>query len=91
MFDGDHHSSWDRIYKMTARGHYVFDVRRGVVKRIDNENTQGYGFNGKGTGDVTLVSVEQLEPDRVKAFERESSILRGESEVSRPTHQCEQG
>ena len=51
LFDGDRHSSWDRIYKMTARDHYVFDVRKGVVKRVDNENTQGYGFNGKGTGD----------------------------------------
>ena len=62
----------DRIYKMTAREHYVFDVRRGVVKRVESENTQGYGFNGKGTGTVTLVSLEQQEPDRVNAFERES-------------------
>ncbi len=72
LFDGEHHSSWDRIYKMTARGHFVFDVRQGVLKRVDSENTQGYGFNGKGTGTTTLVSVEQQAPDQVKALERES-------------------
>jgi thiol-disulfide isomerase/thioredoxin len=72
LFDADRHSSWDRIYKMTARDRYVFDVRKGLVKRVDNESTQGYGFNGKGTGTTALVSLEQQEPDRVKAFERES-------------------
>jgi peroxiredoxin len=72
VFDGNHHSSWDRIYLMTSRSHYVFDVRKGVVKRVENANTQGYGFNGKGTGTVTLLSLEQQEPDRVKTLGQES-------------------
>jgi peroxiredoxin len=71
-FDGVRHSPMDRIYLSTSRARYVFDARRGIVKRIESESTQGYGFNGKGTGTEELTSVEEQDAGRVKTLSEES-------------------
>lgn len=58
VFEGVRKSPSDRIYLSTSRAKYVFDARRGLVTRVESENTQGYGFNGKGTGTEELTAVE---------------------------------
>ena len=71
-FEGIRHSPMDRIYLSSSRARYVLDARRGIVKRIETENTQGYGFNGKGTGTEELTSVEEQDAGRVKTLSEES-------------------
>lgn len=67
-FEGVRKSPSDRIYLSTARSTYTFDRKRGLVSRIESANTQGYGFNGKGTGTVELTGVEDHDADSTRAF-----------------------
>ncbi len=71
-FEGVPHSPTDKIYLSSSLARYTFDAGRGLVGRIETENAQGYGFNGKGTGTEELTSVEQMAPDRLAALARES-------------------
>ncbi len=66
-------SPMDEIYLSTSRGKVTFDTQRGVVQRIDSENTQGYGFNGKGTGQTTLESIETKPADWLSVFHNEAT------------------
>ncbi len=72
-FDAVNHGMFDKIYLMKSRSRNIFDVRKGVLKRIENENTQDYGFHGKGTGTVTLTSIEEQSPDQIKALAQEAT------------------
>lgn len=72
-FQAVDHGIWDKIYQMTSNSRNTFDMRKGVVTRIESENTQEYGFHGKGSGTVMLVSLEQQNADQVKVLEQESS------------------
>ncbi|OJW27904.1 MAG: hypothetical protein BGO49_05785 [Planctomycetales bacterium 71-10] len=60
----------NRVYESTSSKTIHFDANRGVVKRTDEEQTQGYGFQGKGTGTSELTSVEVLDSDKLAAFVR---------------------
>jgi peroxiredoxin len=71
-FDAVDHGIWDKIYLMTAHSRNIFDARKGVVKRVESENTQDYGFHGKGAGTVTLTAIAEQAPDQIKALEEES-------------------
>ena len=46
----------DRIYFMTSQTTYEFDRRRGLLVSTISQNSQGYGFIGKGEGVGALVS-----------------------------------
>ncbi len=72
VFEGVHTSPMDRIYLSSSRAKYVFDAKKGVIARVESENTQGYGFKGKGTGTEELTAVESQDADRVKTFATES-------------------
>jgi thiol-disulfide isomerase/thioredoxin len=72
-FEAVNHGIWDKIYLMTSRSRDVFDLRKGVVKRIESENTQDYGFHGKGTGTEMLTALEEQNGDQVKTLDREST------------------
>jgi peroxiredoxin len=72
-FDAVDHGIWDKIYLMTAHSRNVFDTRKGIIKRIESENTQDYGFHGKGAGSVTLSALEEINPDQLKALDQESN------------------
>lgn len=48
----------NEIYGMTSKVVMTFDVSRGLVEKMTSENTQTYGFNGKGTGTTQLDKVE---------------------------------
>jgi len=73
VFDGVRHSPMDKIYVSSSRAKYTFDRNRGVTKRIDSETTQGYGFNGKGTGTTELAAIEQHDAEWTKQFNDETS------------------
>jgi peroxiredoxin len=71
-FEAVHHGIFDKIYLMSSRSRNVFDLRKGVLKRAESENTQDYGFHGKGSGSEALVSLEEQDPDQTKTLDRES-------------------
>ena len=72
-FDAVDHGIWDKIYLMSSHARNFFDLKKGLVKRIESENTQDYGFHGKGTGTVTLTAMEELNPEQIKALDQESA------------------
>lgn len=61
-------SDMDKIYLSSMAATYTFDPARGLVSRVETESTQGYGFNGKGTGTVELVGVRTLPPAELAAL-----------------------
>ena len=65
-------SPMDTIYLSSHKSTFTFDRERGVITRVETESTQGYGFNGKGTGTTELQSVETHDADWVARFARES-------------------
>jgi peroxiredoxin len=68
VFEAVSQSPMDKIYLSSSKAKYTFDAAQGFVTRVESENTQGYAFNGKGTGTAELVSVKQLEPAALQAF-----------------------
>ncbi len=68
VFEAVRQSPMDKIYLSSSKEKYTFDAAKGFVVRGESESTQGYGFNGKGTGTTELVSVKTLEPVALKAF-----------------------
>ncbi len=73
IFEGVDHGAWDKIYLMTARSRYVFDGKKGIIKRVESENTQDYGFHGKGSGTVTLSALEEQSANQVKKLDQEAT------------------
>jgi peroxiredoxin len=67
-FEGIRRSPMDKIYLSSNKSKYTFDATKGFVIRAESESTQGYGFNGKGTGATELVSVKMMEPAAIQAF-----------------------
>jgi peroxiredoxin len=56
------------IYLITNKVKYSFDPARGFMTKAETANTQGYGFNGSGTGTVELLDVKSLAPDALRQF-----------------------
>jgi thiol-disulfide isomerase/thioredoxin len=56
----------DKIYLSTHKAKHTFDPARGLVTRSETATTQGYGFNGKGTGSTELVEVKKVEGEALK-------------------------
>lgn len=70
-------SPMDEIYLSTSEATVTFDRERGLVERIETRNTQGYGFNGKGTGEVNLESAEVRDEAWISAFREDSQAYVG--------------
>jgi thiol-disulfide isomerase/thioredoxin len=68
VFEGIKHSLWDKIYLSSNKSKLTFDSAKGFVVRAESESTQGYGFNGKGTGTTELVSVKTMDSAATRAF-----------------------
>jgi peroxiredoxin len=66
------HSPMDEIYLSTSKSTFTVDGPRGLVERIETETTQGYGFNGKGTGTTELKSVVQRDADWMEKLTAEA-------------------
>jgi len=71
-FVGTRHSAMDKIYESSSSSTYYFDRKKGLIGRVETKNTQGYGFNGKGTGLTELISVETHDDDWIKSFAQDS-------------------
>lgn len=65
----------NEIYLSTSEGTYYFDVARGVIGKVETKSTQGYGFNGKGSGLFELKSVAQKEPEWVAQLASETELF----------------
>ena len=72
VFDEVSHSPFDKIYLSSSRTKFTFDTQRGLVERADSENTQGYGFDGKGTRTTELVAVKDHDEAWTKGFAEEA-------------------
>lgn len=72
VFEEDRDSPINKIYGFKFKNRFTFDPRRGVVSRVEGTNEQGYGFVGKGTETVELVSVERREPEWVAKLAAEA-------------------
>jgi peroxiredoxin len=58
----------NKIYGMTAESTFDLDSARGAIRRIETKYTQDYGFKGKGSGSIELVSVETRDAAWLAAF-----------------------
>lgn len=72
IFEEVRETPLDKIYGFTNKNRFTFDPRRGAVSRIEGENSQGWGFVGKGTGTTELVAVERRDADWIAKFTAES-------------------
>lgn len=68
------------IYVSTSRALVHFDADRGFISKIVMENSQGYGFNGKGAGSVELKSATKRDPEWLEQLAKEAAVF---SEVQR--------
>lgn len=58
-------SPMNKVYLSSSKTKYTFDKDKGYVTRAESENTQGYGFNGRGTGTLELVNVKTIAPEEL--------------------------
>jgi thiol-disulfide isomerase/thioredoxin len=61
-------SPMNKIYLSTSKATYTLDPAKGFVTKSESEATQGYGFNGKGTGTTELVGVKAADPAALREF-----------------------
>lgn len=57
---------WDKIYLSTNNSRYTFDAERGLISKMKNEYSQGYGFKGKGTGNLELIGEKTVSAEDLK-------------------------
>jgi thiol-disulfide isomerase/thioredoxin len=62
VFTAVRESREDAIYVVSHRSVVHFDQKRGLVRKVEMETSQGYGFNGTGKGEIDLKSVESRDP-----------------------------
>ena len=67
-FRSDDEGPETQVYESTNGSTFHFDAGRGLVKRIESEHSQDYGFHGKGTGTIEFVSLETLDASKLAAF-----------------------
>lgn len=65
-------SPMDEIYLSTSKSTVYFDATRGLIERSESENTQGFGFDGKGTGHTEFVSAEMKGEEWAKTLREDS-------------------
>ncbi len=61
-------SPFNKIYLSSSKSKATFDEPKGFVTQTDSENTQGYGFKGKGTGKTELLTIKMMDPAALKTF-----------------------
>jgi peroxiredoxin len=50
------------IYLSSGKSTSTFDPAQGLIATAQSASTQGYGFNGKGTGSTELIAVRRTDP-----------------------------
>jgi thiol-disulfide isomerase/thioredoxin len=71
-FESVHESPMDAIYIATSKARYIFEDKRGLITHCEGENTQGYGFKGKGTSTLELQTVKEQDDAWMKRFAEET-------------------
>jgi peroxiredoxin len=72
IFDEVRDSPLDPIYLSSSRTRFWFDRQRGLVDHATGNNSQGYGFEGNGTGFVELRGVKGKDAAWVKQLAAET-------------------
>jgi len=73
----------DRIYLMTNQTTYQFDPGRGLLTGAMSQNSQGYGFVGKGGDVITLMSETDKPREWLDQFSRDcEAYLAAEAKFS---------
>jgi peroxiredoxin len=67
-FEAASDSPMNKIYLSTHTAKYTFDPAKGFVTKGEAAFTQGYGFNGKGTGTSELVGIKTVDPAKLAEF-----------------------
>jgi peroxiredoxin len=63
VFEEVRESPLNKIYGFTFKNRFTFDPSRGAIGRIESEDSQSYGFVGKGAGTTELASIEKRDAD----------------------------
>jgi peroxiredoxin len=72
VFDEVRDSPLDKIYLSASRTRFWFDRKQGLVHHATGNNSQGYGFQGKGTGFVELRGARAKDAAWVKQLAAEA-------------------
>ncbi len=72
VFEEVRETPLDKIYGFTFKNRFTFDPRRGAISRVEGENSQGWGFVGKGTDTTELVSIEKRDAAWIAKLEAEA-------------------
>jgi thiol-disulfide isomerase/thioredoxin len=75
VFEKTDQGLFNEVYLSTSKAVIHFDANRGLITKVESEYTQGYGFNGKGTGMVELKSATQTGPEWIGQLARETDTL----------------
>jgi thiol-disulfide isomerase/thioredoxin len=72
MFEATRESPMNQIYGFEFNDVATFDLRRGLVERVDVEDKQTYGFKGQGHSLITLDNVRTLDREECQRFVEDS-------------------
>lgn len=72
VFTAQHAAPENEIYLMTNTGTIHFDPDRGLVTKIEQQRSQGYGFKGTGQGSTRLTNVKTADAAWITQLDRES-------------------
>jgi thiol-disulfide isomerase/thioredoxin len=72
VFSTTSESALDKIYLITRAARSTFDARRGLITRVETEDTSGYGITGTTRGTIELVSVADRGAEWAERFGRDA-------------------
>jgi len=75
VFEQTNQGLFNEIYLSTSKARIHFDAHRGLITKVESEYTQGYGFDGKGTGTVELKSAGQKPQEWIAQLAQETDVL----------------
>jgi thiol-disulfide isomerase/thioredoxin len=70
-FTGVQEGVTNRIYLMTRKSTFHLDPSKGMVTRVEIENSQDWGFHSKGTGTLKLDKEETLPAEQAQTLARD--------------------
>jgi thiol-disulfide isomerase/thioredoxin len=75
IFEKTDKGVFNEVYLSTSKAFIHFDAKRGLITKVESEYTQGYGFDGKGTGTKELKSDTRKKPDWIAQLAQETDLL----------------
>ncbi len=61
IIEATYNTIFDPIYISSQTGEIAFDTKQGYLSKNSGKNTQGWGFNGKGTDVVEFKSSSKID------------------------------